>query len=88
MEKRILMELAVIITGLVLFFYNTFNGNFISKIIAKNTVENHLEEHYSDKKHHVVHGGYNFKDAAYNFDMTFYEGENAWTYTFVAGSRL
>lgn len=87
MKKGISIFLAIVITGSVLFGYNEFNGNFISKQIAKSTLKDYLSEHYPDSNFQFDKGFYNFKFGAYTFDVTFYEPPNNWTYTFEVGPK-
>ena len=87
MKKKLFILLAIIITGFVLFGFNEFNGNFISKQMAKSTVKSHLDETYADANYQIEKRGYNFKSATYMFDVTFYEPPNNWTYTFEVGPK-
>lgn len=70
MKKKILKTVAVIITiALVVgvcIFANAFVGNPISKHIATNTAEKHLEEKYSDRDFEIEKVVYNFKDGYYH----------------------
>ncbi|MGN7477067.1 hypothetical protein ACTHOQ_04355 [Solibacillus silvestris] len=87
MKKWLSIFLAFVITSSVLFGYNEFNGNFISKQIAKSTLKDYLSEHYPDADFQFDKGFYNFKFNAYTFDVTFYESPNNWTYTFEVGPK-
>ncbi len=88
MKKWLSLILAFIIIGTVLFGYNEFNGNFISKKMAKNTLEHYLEEQYGDIRYQVDKGFYNFKFDTYDFDVTFYEDALNWTYSFEVGPKI
>ncbi|WP_217587589.1 hypothetical protein [Lentibacillus saliphilus] len=70
LKKMILIILAAILFGGVLFFYNAFNGNPISKLYAKRVLDQHLEDAYPDANFSINDGFYNFKDGSYNFDVT------------------
>lgn len=87
MKKWLSIFLAFVITGSVLFGYNEFNGNFISKQMAKSTLKEHLSEQYPDTDFQFEKGFYNFKFGAYTFDVTFYEPPNNRTYTFEVGPK-
>lgn len=87
MKKWLFIIPALIITGFVLFGYNEFNGNFISKQIAKSTLKKHLTETYTDTNVQIEKGGYNFKSGTYMFDVTFYEPPNNWTYSIEIGPK-
>ena len=87
MKKWLSIFLAFVITGSVLFGYNEFNGNFISKQMAKSTLKEQLSEQYPDREFQLDKGFYNFKFDAYTFDVTFYEPPNNWTYTFEVGPK-
>lgn len=87
-KKWLYVILLIILVGSVLFFYNAFNGNPISKIIAKSTLENHLESNYPDDEFIIQRDFYNFKDGGYNFYIT-KVGEEAQTeYEFIVTGIL
>lgn len=87
MKKWLSILLALVITGSVLFGYNEFNGNFISKQIAKSTIKAYLTEHYPNTSFRVDKGSFNFKFNTYDFDVTFNEEPNYWNYTFEVGPK-
>ena len=66
-KKWIYLLLAVAITGYIFFFYISFNGNPISKAIAKNYATDYLEKYYSHHNYSIKESGYNFKDKSYYF---------------------
>ncbi|MCH7320326.1 DUF3139 domain-containing protein [Solibacillus sp. MA9] len=88
MKKWLFIIPALIITGFVLFGYNEFNGNFLSKQIAKSTLKSYLAEEYTDINYQFDKGFYDFKLDTYTFDVTFYEAQTNWTYTFEVGPKL
>lgn len=88
MKKIILLTLAALLLGAILFFYVSFNGNFISKMIAKNKVEAYLEEHYKDQNRQLTDSGYNFKDGQYVFHYEIYNNANRYSYTFSIGGPV
>ena len=69
MKKRILkiaaFVFAIILIAGVCVFANSLVGNPISKAIAKNTAEKHLEENYADKDFEIERVGFSFKDGYY-----------------------
>lgn len=67
MKKWIYLILAIAITGYILFFYVSFNGNPISKTIAKSHATDYLEEYYPERNFSIKDSGYNFKDKSYHF---------------------
>ena len=74
MKKRIL-KISAFLTALVLIvgvcvFANSLVGNPISKALAKNTAENHLEEQYSNKDFEIERVSFNFKDGYYRAFIT------------------
>lgn len=70
MKKKILKTVVVIISiALVIgicVIVNAFVGNPISKYIATNTAEKHLEEKYSDRDFEIEKVIYNLKDGNYH----------------------
>lgn len=79
MRKFIAIVLAAMILGVVLFFYISFNGNFISKAVAKKSVEKFAEGQFEGAN--LAYRGYNFKDKTYIFDVKYRE----WSYTVEVG---
>ncbi|MFJ7730053.1 hypothetical protein ACIQXV_28705 [Neobacillus sp. NPDC097160] len=68
-KKAIYSVLLVLLIGAVLFFYNAFNGNPISKYYSKKVLEDYLTETYPDRKFHINDGFYNFKFSEYVFEI-------------------
>ena len=70
MKKRILkiaaFVFAIILIAGVCAFANSLVGNPISKAIAKNTAEKHLEENYADKDFEIERVSFSFKDGYYH----------------------
>ena len=70
MKKKILKTVAVIISIVLIVgvcvIANAFVGNPISKHIATNTAEKHLEEKYTDRDFEIEKVVYNFKDGYYH----------------------
>jgi hypothetical protein len=59
----------LLLIGFVLYFYNEFNGNPISKYYATKELESYLKETYPKKEFRLDPGSYNFKDKAYSFNV-------------------
>lgn len=71
MNKRkviyiILLTVLIVIVG---FLYNAFNGNPVSKWLAKNNLQQYLETNYPDQSYRVKEGFYDFKFSSYEFDV-------------------
>ncbi len=70
MKKKILKTVAVIISIVLIVgvcvIANAFVGNPISKHLATNTAEKHLEEKYRDRDFEIEKVVYNFKDGYYH----------------------
>lgn len=65
MKRMLLIFMAVVITGAVLFFYVSFNGNFITKAVAMKKIEVYVSEHYAQSNVRALGSGFDFKDASY-----------------------
>ncbi len=70
MRKKIIKIVSVVV-AVILFagicvFINALTGNPISKHVATNTAEKHLEEKYSDKDFEIERVAYDFKDSYYH----------------------
>jgi hypothetical protein len=75
-KKWIYLILALAITGYILFFYISFNGNPISKAIAKNHATDYLEKYYPEQNYTIKDSSYNFKDKSYYFHYIVNEKNN------------
>lgn len=82
-KKWIYLILLVILVGAVLFFYNAFNGNPLSKMTAKSTLKSHLEATYPEDEFVIQKAFYNFKDSGYNFYVTQVGEEQQTEYEFI-----
>lgn len=85
MKKWILLTLAALLLGVILFFYIAFNGNFISKMIAKYKVQQYVEEMYEGQNKQMIDSGYNFKDGRYYFIYDIYQEGIGASYNFSIG---
>ncbi|ATP38800.1 hypothetical protein CSE16_01535 [Solibacillus sp. R5-41] len=88
MKKWFFRIAALVIIAGVVFLYVSFNGNFISKKIAKNSAEEYLQLHYPNGNYTLGDGHFNFKDNSYLFNFTFRDNNNAWTYSLNVGHGL
>lgn len=68
-KKMIYSILLVLLIGIVLFFYNAFNGNPISKVYSKKVLENYLSDTYTNKEFRIKDGFYDFKFSEYIFEV-------------------
>lgn len=68
----------------VLFFYNAFNGNPVSKLLSKTALKNYLEETYHDKEFRFDDGFYNFKIGGYTYNVVLIGSEKEYDFD-VAG---
>lgn len=73
----------VFLVGAVLFFYNAFNGNPISKMTAEKNLGNYLERTYPDDEFIIQRSFYNFKVGGYNFVITKVGGDQQTEYEFI-----
>ncbi len=69
MKKWMYLILILIIVIPVLFFYNAFNGNPVSKLLSTSALKKHLENTYPDKEYQIKEGFYNFKIGGYSYDV-------------------
>lgn len=67
MKKIIYITLVVILIGFVLYAYNEFNGNLVSKYFSEHTLKKYLSEKYPEKELRVNEGTYNFKFKEYAY---------------------
>ena len=72
MKKWILLAIAALLLAVILFFYVSFNGNFVTKMVAKGKVQDFVEETYKGHNMQFVDSGYNFKDGRYYFQYEIY----------------
>lgn len=69
-KKKILYStLLVLLIGIVLFFYDAFNGNPLSNYLGKNVVEGFLVETYPDENFRVEDGQYDFTLGEYEYPV-------------------
>ncbi|MFS0822070.1 hypothetical protein [Bacillus sp. 1P02SD] len=71
MKKRKIMYsiLLGLLVLFVLYIYNEFNGNPVSKLYSTKVLENYLEETYPDREFRIEEGFYNFKFSSYDFNV-------------------
>ncbi|MBP3040654.1 hypothetical protein J9303_14275 [Bacillaceae bacterium Marseille-Q3522] len=61
--------LLCLLVGFVLYVYNAFNGNPISKAISKKVLTNYLSSQYPDEEFRIDDSFYNFKFSEYSFTV-------------------
>ena len=88
MKKWILLAIAALLLAVILFFYVSFNGNFVTKMVAKGKVQDFVEETYEGHNMQLVDSGYNFKDGRYYFQYEIYTNKIGSNYSFSIGGPL
>lgn len=68
-KKLFFVVLLIVLVGFVLYLFNAFNGNPISKYISKVVLEDYLEEEYPDQEFRINEGSYNFKFSEYQYTV-------------------
>lgn len=66
-RKWIYSIIMIFIVGFILFVYNAFNGNPMTKYLSKKTLEHYLTVTYPNKTFRLTDSSYNFKDQEYYF---------------------
>ncbi|CAM4183068.1 YfjL-like protein [Lederbergia lenta] len=85
-KKWLYIGLLIILIVPILFFYQAFNGDPVSKIVAKKTLQSYLTEHYPEQEYRILDQFYNFKISGYTFDVIEIGDEQQTEYEFwVAG---
>ncbi|MCT8139161.1 DUF3139 domain-containing protein [Anaerobacillus sp. CMMVII] len=69
-KKIILWASLVILVSFVLFVYNEFNGNPVSKYRSEKALQSYLTSMYSDNDYRIHEGFYDFKFKEYYFKVT------------------
>lgn len=89
LKKWVYLIIALAITGYILFFYISFNGNPISKAVAKNYASDYLEKYYPEQNYSIKDSGYNFKDQSYSFHYIVNEkNDQVYNYSIEIGKGL
>lgn len=88
MKKWIFLTTAVILLGVILFFYVSFNGNFVTKMVAKGKVQDFVEEMFEGHNKQLIDSGYNFKDGQYYFHYEIYIDAVPVSYSFSLGGPV
>lgn len=81
-KKWLYIILLVVIIVPILFFYQAFNGNPVSKFASKKSLENFLAEKYPEHEYRIHEGVYNFKISGYSFDVNEIGDPEQTTYQF------
>lgn len=68
-KKIILSVILGLLVLFVLYVYNAFNGNPISKFYATKVVKDYLSETYPEREFRIDEGFYNFKFSEYSFNV-------------------
>lgn len=76
-KKWLYTAALVLLVSLILYLYNAFNGNPVSKLISQKGLESYLAEQYPEKVLRVREGHYNFKFGEYSFAVIEIGGDTA-----------
>lgn len=68
-KKIVYSILLVFLIGTILFFFNAFNGNPLSKYLGKHLVESYLEDTYPNEEFRIENGQFDFKSNRYNYPV-------------------
>ena len=68
--KAVYIAFAIVLVGFIAFLVNAFTGNPVSRLLAKNSAEKHIEEAYSDKDFYIEQVFYSFKDGFYHITVS------------------
>ncbi|NPC91874.1 DUF3139 domain-containing protein [Bacillus sp. WMMC1349] len=74
-KKKLYGVLIVVLSLLILYFYNAYNGNPISQKLAEKALEQYLAEQYPKKNLRIEEGLYDFKFGEYSFNVIDLEDE-------------
>jgi len=88
MKKWVFLAIAALLLAVILFFYVSFNGNFVTKMVAKGKVQDFVEETYEGHNTQLVDSGYDFKDGRYYFQYEIYTNTIRSNYSFSIGGPL
>ncbi len=68
-RKLIYSVILILIVGFILFVYNVFNGNPMTKYLSKKTLEHYLTVTYPNTHFRITDSSYNFEDSKYLFTV-------------------
>lgn len=81
-KKWLYIILIIVLVVPILFFYNAFNGNPVSKYTSKKSLKSFLAEKYPDQQYHIRDQFYNFKIGGYTFEVVQIGDEQQTEYEF------
>jgi hypothetical protein len=91
-KKWLYVLIIVVLSLLILFLYNAFNGNPITKQLSKSEIKNYLAETYPNDQFSIGKPFYNFKDGGYHYDVRIIGDANQMEYditvTGILGSTI
>lgn len=87
-KKWLYMIGIIIIVVPILFFYNAFNGNPVSKYTAAKSLEKHLEKNYPSDQFNIAKPYYDFKMEGYIIDVIRIDEDNQIQYQFMMTNPL
>lgn len=88
MKKWILLAIAALVLAVIGFFYISFNGNVLTKMVAKGKVQHFVAETFKGHPIQLVDSGFNFKDGSYYFRYDIYTNAIRSNYSFSMGGPL
>lgn len=88
MKRWLWIGVAVCLLIVVVFYYVSFNGNVLTKMIAQKKVETYMEQMYGESTAHFVKSGFDFKDGRYYFDYDIADEAVRAHYTFSIGGAF
>ena len=68
-KKWLYVSLIILLATPVILLHSAFNGNPLSKYMAKRHLEHYLTETYPEQTLHIEDTFYNFKDSGYHFEV-------------------
>lgn len=86
--KIILLIIVVLMIGVGLWIVNSFAGNPLSKIMAKNAAENYIAEQYADRDFIIEDVFYNFKDGYYHANVASPSSIDTYFSIYVSGNKV
>lgn len=79
-RKWIYIALIVIIVVPIVYFYQAFNSDPVSKMRSKATLKSYLVEQYPEQTFQLDNGVYNFKIGGYSYQVLQIEGEQEYEF--------
>ncbi|MBS4206929.1 DUF3139 domain-containing protein [Bacillus sp. FJAT-50079] len=68
-KKWLYIGLLIILIVPIIFLYQSFNGNPLTKYMSKSAVKRYLSENYPEHEYHIRKDVYNFKISGYSYEV-------------------